>query len=103
MFFKNTELVQSLLEKNISNRDCDRRLYANVVYIQAVHNGYDPNTMTLMEFLERFVEAEVFAHPESIRRIRAKLQENREDLRGEKYLKRHNKIKQGVEKELGYE
>lgn len=100
---KNTELVEQLLEKCPSNRDCDRKLYANVIYMQAVKQGYKPQEMTLMTFLEHFVKSEVFAHPESIRRVRAKLQEEREDLRGEKYQERQTRNQSEAKKELGYE
>lgn len=99
---KNTELVQQLLENKPSNRDCDRKLYANVIYMQALKAGYKPDEMTLMQFLEYFVKDELFAHPESIRRTRAKLQEDNEELRGEKYIERQQRKQAQVKEELGY-
>jgi hypothetical protein len=100
---KNKELVEQLLEKCHSNRDCDRKLYANVVYMQAVKAGFNPQEMTLISFLEHFVESDIFAHPESVRRMRAKLQEDREELRGENYDKRQVNSQSNARKELGYE
>ena len=100
---KQKDLVEQLLEECPSNRDCDRKLYANVLYMQAVKEGYNPKEMSLMQFLEHFTKSEVFSHPESIRRTRAKLQEEQEGLRGEKYEKRQQYHQQEAKNELGYE
>ena len=98
---KRSELIEQLLEQRISNRDCDKKLYANVIFMEAQKKGYDPHLMSLYDFLTEFTKGDTFSSPESIRRTRQKIQETNPKLRGEKYEQRH-KQQAEVKKEFGY-
>lgn len=84
-FKRTTELVRGLLTSNPSNRDCDKKLMANVLFLQAKAKGLDPTKITMMDFLEEFVKGDTFVNPESVRRARARLQELHVELRGKTY------------------
>ena len=84
------DMVAYLLQHKPETRDCDIKLMA-VIY-RRLCEGKD--------FFTEF-EAKRLPSPETIRRWRAKHQEENEELRGAKYNDRHEYQKQ-VKKELGY-
>jgi hypothetical protein len=80
--------VINLLTKYPSLRDSDERLTANIWY-NATNNIKEINAITL---LSRFAEGKLPSY-ESISRCRRKIQEEKPDLRGKKWAKRHSKQK----------
>ena len=78
--------VINLLTKHPSLRDSDERLAANIWY-NHIKNVYEIDALTL---LSRFAEGKLPSY-ESISRCRRKIQEEKPDLRGKKWAKRHSK------------
>ena len=99
-FKRTTEIVRGLLINNPSNRDCDKKLIANVLFLQAKAKGFDPTKITMMDFLEEFVNGDTFVNPESVRRARARLQEIHEGLRGKTYNDRIKVAENRAKKEI---
>ena len=90
--------VINLLTKHPSLRDSDERLTANIWY-NNIKNVKEINAITL---LSRFAEGKLPSY-ESISRCRRKIQEEKPELRGKKWAKRHSKqkiIKEQI-KEIG--
>jgi len=90
--------VINLLTKHPSLRDSDERLAANIWY-NNIKNVDEIDAITL---LSRFAEGKLPSY-ESISRCRRKIQEEKPDLRGKKWAKRHSKqrvIKEQI-KEIG--
>jgi hypothetical protein len=85
------EMVAYLLQHKPETRDCDIKLMS-VIY-RRLCDGKD--------FFTEF-EAKRLPAPETIRRWRAKLQEDNEELRGAVYYERYS-YQQKVKKELGYQ
>lgn len=71
---KLSDRVKRLLLEKESRRNSDRILIAAVWYQEIKGEGLDPNTITGTELLRLFTEGKL-SHTESIRRTRAKLQE----------------------------
>ena len=80
--------VINLLTKYPSLRDSDERLAANIWY-NNIKNVDEIDAITL---LSRFAEGKLPSY-ESISRCRRKIQEEKPDLRGKKWAKRHSKQK----------
>ena len=78
--------VINLLTKYPSLRDSDERLAANIWY-NNIKNVDEIDAITL---LSRFAEGKLPSY-ESISRCRRKIQEEKPDLRGKKWAKRHSK------------
>lgn len=78
-----TDKVKQLLRHRPHLRDDDYKLIANVW-----HSEIKGTQLDAFGFLQMFSEGKL-ANPESIRRIRQKLQEEFPELRGEKYKRRH--------------
>jgi hypothetical protein len=86
--------VQKLLEAFPHLRDSDERLTANIWLSET------PKDATAFDVLQMYAEKRL-TNAESIRRTRAKLQEENPDLRGETYNLRH-KSQDRILNELGY-
>lgn len=99
-FNDSSELVRQLLISNPTNRDCDKKLMANVLFIQAKAKGLDPRKITMMDFLDEYVKGSTFANFETVRRARARIQELHQGLRGETYNDRVNVAKDKAKKEI---
>lgn len=82
---KNKDKVMYLLKKHPHLRDDDLKLISTIWYHEA--GLKETETMTAFEFLQKFSLGS-FTHPESIRRVRAKIQEQYADLRGKSYKSR---------------
>ena len=90
--------VINLLTKHPSLRDSDERLAANIWY----NNIKNVNEIDAITLLSRFAEGKLPSY-ESISRCRRKIQEEKPELRGKKWAKRHAKqkvIKEQI-KEIG--
>lgn len=91
---KTRETLEGLLERNPEYRDDDERLAAAFWYKQLYNAGYDLKTLSAYDLLKIYASNQLLTSADTIVRARAKLQENRPDLRGKKYNERH---KDGVE------
>ena len=78
--------VVNLLTDHPSLRDSDERLIANIWY-NHTKNVDEIDAITL---LSRFAEGKLPSY-QSISRCRRKIQEEKPDLRGKKWAKRHSK------------
>lgn len=96
------EKVKSLLMNNPSNRDSDNKLIANYWHYELLKKDVDLNELSAFDLLKYYAESKL-TNAESIRRMRAKLQEEHPELRGRKYQLRQTTLKNKVRKELGYE
>ena len=83
-------------------RDSDEKLIANFWYFQIKNTGVDPRKITAFDFLEYLSKGKLTSS-ETIRRTRAKLQEENIELRGKKYNLRKGKYQNRVRSILGYE
>ena len=89
--------VKSLLISYPHLRDSDERLIAT--YWMKESGSKDAlDRISATEFLLKFVQG-FYTNPESIRRVRQKLQEEDESLRGNNYNKRQ-KLKDNVRNEI---
>ena len=98
---KAKDKVRNLLINNKRLRDSDNKLIATFWYQELKMRGIDTNEITGFELLQLFAESKL-TNAETIRRIRAKLQETNKELRGSKYNLRQGKLKDDWRKELGY-
>jgi len=97
---KTKEVVKDLLIKYPELRDNDYRLIANYWNMELFYKGIKTNEATALDLLA-MVAAGQLSNTESIRRMRAKLQEEEPSLRGKAYAKRH-KASKTVKEDLGY-
>lgn len=100
---KNTKiLIEKLLTENPSNRDSDSKLTANYWHYELVKKGYNPKELNAFELLKLYAESKL-TNASTIRRVRAKIQENNIHLRGKEYHIRQTKKQNTVKKNMGYE
>ena len=78
--------VVNLLTDHPSLRDSDERLIANIWY----NYTKNVNEIDAITLLSRFAEGKLPSY-QSISRCRRKIQEEKPDLRGKKWAKRHSK------------
>jgi hypothetical protein len=91
--------IIKILTENPSNRDNDHKLISNIWFFEfREQSGKHPNEVTAFEFM-RLVSLGRLTNPESIRRLRQKIQEQYPGLRGSKYMIRQNHTKK-VRKEI---
>lgn len=97
-----SERVKDLLQNPQKEhlRDDDKRLLATVWWYDIINQNINPEELSAKDFLFLLSRGKLTS-PESVRRSRAKLQEEDKSLRGEKYYKR-KKQAQAVQTELGY-
>jgi hypothetical protein len=95
------ETVKMLLVKYPTLKDSDSRLIANFWNEELKGKGFDIKEMKAVEFLNMFSKSKL-TNPETIRRNRAKLQEEHPELRGEIYRVRQGKEQEKWREELGY-
>lgn len=76
------DFVKSKLQQNQSNRDSDNKLIANIWYYQI--GGSNIAKMSAMDFL-KILSEDKLSSPETIRRVRQKIQEQDPSLRGSSY------------------
>ena len=95
--------VKFWLKLDKTLRDSDSRLCANIWAKELMkEKGLDLLELNAVEFLRMYANNELTAAP-SIKRARAKLQEEEPKYRGEKYYLRKGKYQDKWRKDLGYE
>ena len=99
---KAKEKIKILLTKYPHLKDSDTKLIAAYWLYELRRKGLNPDEMSAMDFLHLFAECKI-TNPETIRRSRAKLQEQDASLRGNNYSIRKGAIQDKWRKELGYE
>mgnify|MGYP003134960764 FL=1 len=99
---KTKEIVQELLKNKPSLKDDDNRLCTHIWYREIQSMGVDPHKQSAADFLRLYAKGKLTLAP-SIKRVRAKLQEQYPEFRGEKYNLRKGKIQEQWRKDLGYE
>ena len=94
---KTKEKVKYFLDIYPSLRDDDNRLCSNIWSEELIEKGFK-----VSQFLVLYASSKLTSAP-SIKRARAKLQEEEPKYRGEKYMLRQNKLQKKWRKDLGYE
>lgn len=98
---KTKDKVKFWLEKHEHLRDDDNRLCANI-WNEELKQFVDMNTAGVRTFLRLYSFGKITPAP-SIKRARAKLQEEEPKYRGDKYYKRKGTYQDKWRKKLGYE
>ena len=90
--------VTTLLTKKSHLRDSDRRLICNIWWKAAPH----PELLMFEDFIKLYIDGKI-PESDSITRCRRKVQEEKEELRGKSWDRRHGleKIIQEEIKEIG--
>jgi len=99
---KTKEEIEKLLIKSPHLKNSDPKLIATYWFRELEHKGLDVKEITAMNFLKLFAESRL-TNPETIRRMRAKLQEEFPELRGEVYYLRKGEKQKQWRNDLGYE
>ena len=99
---KTKDEIKRLLNKSPHLRDSDSKLIATYWYNEIKAKNLDLKEMTGFEFVKMFAESKL-TNPETIRRMRAKIQEESPELRGRAYAIRKGKVQDQWRKDLGYE
>ena len=99
---KTKKEIEKLLTRSPHLKDSDNKLIATYWFKELEYKGLNPKETTVFKFLKLYSESNV-TNAETIRRMRAKLQEEKPELRGEVYYKRKGIIQDKWRKELGYE
>ena len=98
---KTKEKVKHWLTKHPSLKDNDNRLCANI-WAEEIENLVFVDQTNITGFLKLYASNKLTSAP-SIKRARAKLQEEEPKYRGEKYILRKGKYQDKWRKDLGYE
>ena len=93
--------VKTLLEDVPSLKDSDTRLTTHIWFREIEQMGLDPFKIGATDFLKLYAKERLTLAP-SIKRARAKLQEDIPALRGKKYYLRKGKIQDQYKQDLGY-
>ena len=95
------EIVFQLLQDVSSLRDNDNRLCTHIWFRELEKMGLDPFNIPTTEFLKLYAKDKITLAP-SIKRARAKIQEETPALRGNKYFIRKGVAQESWRKKLGY-
>ena len=82
------DLVKLLMMNHFHLRDDDNKLLATVWKYELQLKGNNTHTMNAFDVLSIIAQGEL-SKPESIRRVRQKLQQDHEHLRGNRWIERH--------------
>ena len=93
--------VKDLLETVPSLKDSDNRLTTHIWFRELEKMGLDPFKTSAAEFFRMYAKQKLTSAP-SIKRARAKLQEENPELRGQKYNKRKGILQDKWKQKLGY-
>ena len=95
------EIVFNLIEQKPSLRDNDNRLCTHIWFRELEKMGLDPFNIPTTEFLKLYARNKITLAP-SIKRARAKIQEETPSLRGNKYFIRKGVAQEKWREKLGY-
>ena len=99
---KTKEIIKNLLTKYPNLKDNDNKLIANYWNLELKNKNKDINILTASDLLSMYAQSQL-TNAETIRRMRAKLQEEIPSLRGRAYELRKGTIQDKWRKDLGYE
>jgi hypothetical protein len=99
---KTTDEIQRLLNKYKHLRDSDNKLIATYWFNEIKEKGQNIYEMSAFDFLKLYSDSKL-TNAETIRRMRAKLQEEKPELRGDVYNLRMDKKQKQWRTDLGYE
>ena len=99
---KTSKIVKELLISIPSLRDDDNRLCSHIWFREMQQMNIDPYKIPSTDFLKLYAKGKLTLAP-SIKRARAKLQEEESVLRGKKYYIRKGVAQETWNKRLGYE
>jgi hypothetical protein len=99
---KTKEIVRELLKTKPSLKDDDNRLCTHIWFEEILNMNIDPYKQNTTDFLRLYAKGEFTLAP-SIKRARAKLQEEEPEYRGKKYHLRKGTYQDHWRKDLGYE
>ena len=99
---KTKDKVKHWLNKYPSLRDDDNRLCSNIWAEELTILGFGHIEAPIFEFLRLYSNNKLTSAP-SIKRARAKLQEEEPEYRGKKYNLRNGVLQDKWRKDLGYE
>ena len=99
---KTKEIIKGLLLKYPELKDSDNKLIANYWNLELQSKNKDIDDMSARELLRMYANSKL-TNTETIRRMRAKLQEEVPELRGKVYELRKGAIQDQWRKDLGYE
>ena len=99
---KTKETIKQILLTTPHLRDSDNKLIATYWWRELKHKKLKVDDMSAMDILTMYSENKL-TNTETIRRMRAKLQEECPELRGKVYHFRKEKKQEQWRKELGYE
>ena len=99
---KTSDKIKELLEDVPSLRDSDTRLTTHIWFREMESQNIDPFKIAATDFLKLYAKEKLTLAP-TIKRARAKLQEEYPELRGQKYYIRKGVAQVKWKKDLGYE
>jgi hypothetical protein len=99
---KTKEIIKQMMLDKPDLKDNDNKLIATYWFKELQRKNIYPETITALDFLRKYADAEL-TNAETIRRMRAKLQEEHPELRGRAYEIRQEAIQNKWRNELGYD
>jgi hypothetical protein len=99
---KTKEIIKQMMLDKPDLKDNDNKLIATYWFKELQRKNIYPKTITALDFLRKYADAEL-TNAETIRRMRAKLQEEHPELRGRAYEIRQETIQNKWRNELGYD
>ena len=99
---KTKKVIEALLRKTPHLKNSDNKLIATYWWKELKEMGMDADNITAMKLLTMYADS-ALTNVETIRRMRAKLQEEKPELRGKVYNARKGIIQEQWKKDLGYE
>ena len=99
---KTKEIIKQMMLDKPHLKDNDYKLIAAYWFTELKHPNIDSKTITALDFLHKYDNAEL-TNAETIERMRAKLQEEHPELRGRAYEIRQETIQNKRRNDLGYD
>ena len=99
---KTKETIKKILLDKPHLRDNDNKLIAAYWFRELKNKNVNVEEITALDFLHRYADNKL-TNAETIRRMRAKLQEEYPEVRGRAYAIRKGVVQDEWRKKLGYE
>ena len=99
---KTKETIKKILLEKPHLRDNDNKLIAAYWFRELKNKNVNVEEITALDFLHRYADNKL-TNAETIRRMRAKLQEEYPEVRGRAYAIRKGVVQDEWRKKLGYE